>query len=168
LRNQDKMSNYFSGPIGDVTVYKYGMVDQEVEEDFRNTLEVYSHWVDELVGNHTSILLRESILISDQTSKLGEDKQVDLSPYLKESLGLSDNIGIKQTVIIELSEKLGLNDAFILPTGNLTIGESQISPLISPTKQNYLITETPEFEFEFYNETTAMIKDKEDIENAIP
>jgi len=203
LRDRDKMTSLFSGPIVDVTVYKEALADHWIEEEFRNTLEVYSGFVNGQKVNHTTIVLEESLLMVDTTGKLGNDvKEVDSSPTfsenigltdklsllvnnqtvlteqpvvpvnstnvtLAESIGLSDNIGIRQGVIniIELSDNLGIYDAFIRPTENLTIGESQISPLISPTKQNYLITETPEFEFEFYNETTAMIKDKEDIEN---
>ncbi len=91
LRNQDKLSNYFSGPIVDVTVYKYGMVDKEVHEEYQEILKVYLEEVDGITSNSTKIILYESLLV-DAIGKQGEYSQEDSSVVVTENLGLSDKL----------------------------------------------------------------------------
>jgi len=126
-----KISNYFSGPIVDVTVYKHAMIDHEVEEEFSNMLKVYLSTVYQQNTNMTTITLEEQISI-DAKSKptLGE---YSLSG-LHESLGLLDKITIlvnNQTVPIEeavvsgnstiLAENLGLGDKITALLYNQTV-----------------------------------------------
>jgi len=149
LRSNDKMTSLFSGPIVDVTVYNKAMVDQEVEEEFRNTLEVYLRFVNGQKVNLTTIVLEDSLLSADTTGKLGDDvKEVDSSPTFSENIGLTDKLSLlvnNQTVLIEL----------------------QVNPVLTSVKEAYLISEDAVLELEFYNEYDVLMNELTQLDNAM-
>jgi len=132
LRNEDRLSNYFSGPIVDVTVYKYGMVDQEVQDEYLDILKVYREKVDGITSNSTKIILYESLLV-DAIGKQGEYSEEDSSNVLTENLGLVDKVKLKLNgvPILDVIENLGLSDKLTLYLNNQSIAIPEITNMSS-------------------------------------
>jgi hypothetical protein len=136
-----KISNYFSGPIVDSTVYTKAFAAHEVEEEFRNILEVYSQFVNGQTVNLTRIVLEESLLTSDTTGKPGDDvKEVDTTPTFSENIGLTDKLTLlvnNQTVQVVqpsvkrnstiLYENLGLADKITILLNNEPVNLAALS-----------------------------------------
>jgi len=237
LRGEPRSSNYFSGRIDEVTIYKYTMSDSEVKEDYLDTLLRYTG----ISGNKTTVELSDSIETEDkfgipkytqksnasaqnftEQSTILDNIQVKLSrpiisqednlgfgdrikllvngivvlepPPVSRTITLYENIGLRETKVpatpfdsftttesITISDKvalkingipistykenLGLSDKLSLFVNNQTIG-IQVSPELNPLKSSYQITELPEFEFQYYNDTEALIKEKNDLDDA--
>jgi len=131
------MSNYFSGDLGEVTIYPNLFLQPEIRDMFLNYVLEFT----QKPGSITAFTLFDSISAVDNTSILVDTPEpADAAPSLPEGLGFSDKITLlvnNQTVPIEkpvvlgnstnLAENLGLVDKITILLNNQTVNLESIT-----------------------------------------
>jgi len=93
LRGEQKQSNYYSGVIDEVTVWKYSMVDREIQEEFSNNA---------MLNNHTNYTLSSFLNVVNSSSYLVHS-QIEIGKPVNwiQTVVLNDTDNV-QNVLVEL------------------------------------------------------------------
>ncbi|KKK97128.1 hypothetical protein LCGC14_2655850, partial [marine sediment metagenome] len=130
-RGHDRTTNYFSGDLGEVTIYPNLLIEPEIHSMFLNYVLEFT----QEPGSITAFTIFDSINAVDDTGILVDTpKPADNTPSLPDGLGFSDKITLlvnHQTVPIEqpvvlgnstnVSENLGLTDKITILLNNQTV-----------------------------------------------
>ncbi|KKK86466.1 hypothetical protein LCGC14_2762960, partial [marine sediment metagenome] len=118
LRGEARQSNYYFGEIDEVVIWKYDMLNSEIQEEFERVLEVYLNQTNSIVGNTITISLHETLSLLETEGIPGIHQE-----KLSTSLQFRDDILVKlnETWISNSFENLGFTDQISLFLNNETV-----------------------------------------------
>jgi hypothetical protein len=158
-----KQSNYYSGEIDEITIWKYSMVDREIQEEFQHYLGVYQG--EKVDPSTITLILNETLGFGEQIGIPEEESLPDaVGPKLDEHLKFEDNVFLKlnNTLLVELPESLGLSEQYSLIFNNETITQFEITNSTSD-----LIHSEIEIGKPVQWTQTVMVNDTDDLQNIL-
>jgi len=122
LRGEARQSNYYFGEIDEVVVWRYGMVESEIQEEFERVIEVYLNQTNSVDRNTITIGLHETLSLLE-TGGIPGIRQETLSTFLQ----FRDDVLVKlnETWINSSFENLGFTDQISLLFNNQTISDNE-------------------------------------------
>jgi len=122
LRGEERQSNYYFGEIDEVVVWKYSMVDYEIQEEFGRVIEVYLNQTNSIERNTFTISLNETLSLLE-TEGIPNNNQENLSSFLQFTDGIL--VKLNDTWINNSLEYLGFTDQISLLFNNQTISYNE-------------------------------------------
>ncbi|MFB5605873.1 MAG: LamG domain-containing protein, partial [Nitrosarchaeum sp.] len=134
-------SNYFSGKIDDVQLFDKSLTDKQITDHYNQTNQSYTERIDEL-----SI---DEILA-----------QIEAEMNIGQDISQSNNT----TTIVTIPEITIIGNSTDLIFPDLLREQLTVNPQLTSYKETYLISENPEFNLEYFNESDSLMLEIAQIE----
>ncbi|MEK0370944.1 MAG: LamG-like jellyroll fold domain-containing protein, partial [Nitrosopumilus sp.] len=141
-------SNLFSGEIDDVLLYDYVLDDEQIRAIYEQTKDLHAE-----LDNVEELSIEE--IIAQMTI---EQEQIDTGVHATSTELLDTGLNATST------ELLGVNETIIEPVEPV---ELTVEPILTSTKETYLISEDVVLDLEFYNEYDVLMNELAELDNAL-
>ncbi len=147
-KSEISTSNLFSGEIDDVLLYDYVLDDEQIRAIYEQTKDLHAE-----LDNVEELSIEEII-----AQMVIEQEQNDTGLNATSTEPVYTGLNATST------ELLGVNETIIEPVEPV---ELTVEPILTSTKETYLISEDVVLDLEFYNEYDVLMNELVELDNAL-
>jgi len=141
LRGEARQSNYYFGEINEATIWKYSMVDSEIEEEFESILNRFTNSSTGI----TKFTLKDGVNSVDRLSIYGNTTGKPSVPYEEpETLTFNDSLLLKLngTSLVDASESIKFTEDLTVFLNNVTVYNTSSTNHTLSFIENFTIQDT--------------------------